>query len=262
MAAFELLLCQARRHFITRLPTNSFLLLRLSPPPPSTSPSTLGFFRRLCSSSSESNSESTAPQPEESTRKPVETAPIQVVAYPLKPEDPSKSEEPLPKSPHPSSPLRERDAGPVASANAEARNWTREDIRYVKDAPSISPVSYPAKTAPLPEDRPQVSAEVVETDTKEKEEVALEKEGEKIQDDHRTMPQMFKPAEMVPFPTIIRAKGNEPRKTQDFVEAVRLVKVSVHLYSFIVKLNCKDCIFISLKPFLVFLFLPVRSSYA
>lgn len=240
MAAFELLLSQARRHFTTRPPSvhSLLLLLRLSPPPASSSPpSTLGFIRRLCSSSSESNPESPPHQPDESTRKPVEAIPVRVVAYPVKPEDPSKSEEPLPQSPQPPPPsppppLREREAGPVASANAEAWTWTREDIRYVKDAPSISPVSYPAKSAPLPEDRPQASAEVVQTDSKKeevKEEANLAREAQKIQEDNRLTQPVFEPAEKVPFPTIIRWKGNPPRVTHDFVDAVRLVKVSVHL---------------------------------
>ena len=37
--------------------------------------------------------------------------------------------------------------------------WTREDMRYVKDAPSISPVSYPTRVAPLSEDRVTVETE-------------------------------------------------------------------------------------------------------
>ena len=40
--------------------------------------------------------------------------------------------------------------------------WTREDMRYVKDAPSISPVSYPTRVAPLPEDRVTAETEAEE----------------------------------------------------------------------------------------------------
>ena len=46
--------------------------------------------------------------------------------------------------------------------------WTREDMRYVKDAPSISPVSYSTRVAPLPEDR--VTAET-EAEAEAEEEV-------------------------------------------------------------------------------------------
>ena len=46
--------------------------------------------------------------------------------------------------------------------------WTREDMWYVKDAPSISPVLYPTRVAPLPEDR--VTAET-EAEAEAEEEV-------------------------------------------------------------------------------------------
>ena len=45
-------------------------------------------------------------------------------------------------------------------------------MRYVKDAPSISPVSYPTRVAPLPEDKVTVETEAeVEDEVGKKENV-------------------------------------------------------------------------------------------
>ena len=102
--------------------------------------------------------------------------PIQSVSYALKPKDqsPPRPENPQPQTPSPQPPLPRRLRQPESDwGSTESRStWTQEDMRYVKDAPSISPVSYPTRVAPLPEDKVTVETEAeVEDEVGKKENV-------------------------------------------------------------------------------------------
>lgn len=107
------------------------------------------------------------------------------------------------------------------------REWTRQDMRYVKDAaPVISPVSYPSKVAPLPEDRPAGGeAEGAPGE-------GLRGEGERIQmDAARATRSVFGvpvEEEQVPYPTIIPVVKRPQKVTIDLVDAIRLVKTSTN----------------------------------
>ncbi|XP_054811265.1 50S ribosomal protein L1, chloroplastic isoform X2 [Prosopis cineraria] len=227
MAALKLLLSQARRHCLTSRHSHFHSSLFL------------GSRRSLCSSSSASSSSS---QPDESDSKPPPprgpspTISIQPVSYPVKPKDPSppdtteSSEAPLQnQSPAPPPPRLPR--GPTLTEDtAESRRaWTREDIRYVKDAPSISPVSYPLRVAPLPEDKATAGAEAGKDDgTKANEEI--DKESRKIRADDQLKRRVIRVAEeekvRVPFPTLMKVKQKEKPPIFDLTEAIRQVKAN------------------------------------
>lgn len=104
------------------------------------------------------------------------------------------------------------------------REWTRQDMRYVKDAaPAISPVSYPSRVAPLPEDRPVGGeAEAVQHE-------GLRGEAERIQMDAaratRSIFGMPLEEEQLPYPTIIPVVKRPQKVAIDLVDAIRLVKV-------------------------------------
>ena len=105
--------------------------------------------------------------------------------------------------------------------------WTREDIRYVKDVPSISPVSYPARVAPLPEDRVRVEAEAEENVEKKEDEV-MAKERIRIDVENRIRRRVFRVEEekLVPFPRLIKVeKKQEGKVILDLMDAIKEVKV-------------------------------------
>ncbi|KAK6928007.1 Ribosomal protein L1/ribosomal biogenesis protein [Dillenia turbinata] len=226
MGTFELLLSQARRH-CTISP------LRL---PPS---SLLTFTRSLCSSTSTSSSPSPEQKQETPSNDPQrkQSVPIQVVSYPVKPKDQSASpaaEEEQPKTTtfqRPREPVRPifQRSDTASERTVESRSWTREDIRYVKDAPSISPVSYPARVAPLPEDR--VSSEATQTENLEQQEVKekvkgeeMEREWKRMEMNARMVRRMQVEEEKVPFPTLIKVEKKQPKVVLDLQEAIRQVK--------------------------------------
>ncbi|XP_057954634.1 large ribosomal subunit protein uL1c isoform X2 [Malania oleifera] len=233
MAAFERLLSQARRHCITRPPCRLSLLCSSTSSSLSSSFSSskfIGHFRFLCSSSSESKPETPEVQPVESARKRVESVHIETVSYSVKPKDATKSEEELPQptpqsSSGPPPPQRQRDSRLPTRGTTETRTWTREDFRYVKDGPSISPVSYPARVAPLPDDRVAVSAE--EEAPKEEDE-RLVRERRRIDAAERIRKRVFTvEEETVPFPTLIKVEKKEKQKViYDLQEAIRQVKTN------------------------------------
>ncbi|GFZ12727.1 hypothetical protein Acr_23g0011120 [Actinidia rufa] len=207
MAALELLLFQARRYCSSK-PLYQLSLLLCSPSPlpnPASAPTSpfLVFHRSLCSSS---------PQPDEDRSN--EPTPIQAVSYPTKPKYQSSHENP------PQSPM-----------NAEARAWTREDIRYVKDVPKISPVSYPSRVAPLPEDRSAVAVveegEAKEEEKKKEMDDQLERETRRIRDDNRRIrwSGLRVEEERLPFPTLIKQEQKKKKVVYDLHEAIRLIKV-------------------------------------
>ncbi|GMJ03835.1 hypothetical protein like AT2G42710 [Hibiscus trionum] len=133
---------------------------------------------------------------------------IQPVSYAPKPKDP-------PQPQHP-------DQAP--------QGWSREDLRYVKDMSNISPVSYPARVAPLPEDRLRVSGQDGEVRDEGSEEMA--REGQRIQADARVWRRPFRIAAeeekiVVPFPMLIMPeKKKENRHVLDLMDAIREVKAN------------------------------------
>lgn len=232
MAVLEFILSQARRHYLTK--SSSYLRLRHYSKPRTTSPPScpplpfLGFNRSLCSESApaaEAEKEE-ARRLDEPTRrppKPTSSTPIQSVSYPVKP----KSEQDLTSQP----PRRERDY----SEEARGAAWTREDIRYVKDIPRLSPVSYPSSrlVAPLPEDRlaedapaPSDQGEVKEERNKD---AQLDRETMRIQADNRRFRWALRGVEeeRLPFPTLIKQQQqNKDKVIFDLQEAIRLVKAN------------------------------------
>ncbi|KAK4255610.1 hypothetical protein QN277_008589 [Acacia crassicarpa] len=224
MAALKLLLSQARRHYLTN--HHSHLHSSLF----------LGCRRSLCSSSSSQSDESDSkPPPPPSGPSP--TISIQPVAYPVKPKEPSpldttESSEAQLQNQTPAPPPPRRPRGPTLAEDAaeSRRAWTREDIRYVKDAsPSISPVSYPLRVAPLPEDKTTAGAEAGKDDgAKENEEI--ERETRKIRADDQLKRRVIRAAEeekvRVPFPTLIKVKPKEKAPILDLTEAIRQVKAN------------------------------------
>ncbi|KOM50070.1 hypothetical protein LR48_Vigan08g089700 [Vigna angularis] len=188
MAALKLLLSQARRHSLAK---------RAYFPH---SPFTLTSYRSLCSSS-DSNSNRPA--------RPSQPIPIQPVSYPVKPKSPPP--EPSPESSPP--PAEPQSLRPPSDSQ---RAWTREDIRYVKDAPPIGVVSYGPRVAPLPDDK--VADEGAEIERK------------KIEAENELRMRMAKAYEeermKVPFPLLIKPKKNEKPPPLDLAEAIRQIKAN------------------------------------
>ncbi|KAF3794717.1 50S ribosomal protein L1 [Nymphaea thermarum] len=171
---------------------------------------------------------------------------IKPISYPVKPKDASSASSPpeeIRASPSPPPPRRLRTAGPRQQAapterlESEAREWTRQDIRYVKDAPAIAPVSYPTRVAPLPEDR--VFAEEAKDEAKAESKVEvkeeseedrdgrkaeLEKETRSIQREVRVRRLTREEEESLPFPTLLRPEKGKTKAVMDLQEAIKEVK--------------------------------------
>lgn len=230
MAALEFVLSQARRHGSRLLPSRIILVNRFSSSlqPPftrdsefcrsptllhkpsifyssnSTSTSSfLGFQRFFCSTSSSSSPESQSePRTDDSLERSTQSASIKAVSYPVKPKDPPSVEEELPKETQTPLPQRPRDnvravlqsaaTDSEQEASVESRNWTREDIRYMKDVPAISPVSYPSRVASLPEDRASVNAQLEQEHKRIEVRSRIRSFGRVVEE------------EKVPFPTLIK----------------------------------------------------------
>ncbi|KAE8679093.1 Ribosomal protein L1p/L10e family, putative isoform 2 [Hibiscus syriacus] len=139
-----------------------------------------------------------------------QSLPIQPVSYSPKPKDPQPDHCPQ------STP---------ASPEGPRSMWSREDLRYVKDVPNVSPISYPARVAPLPEDSSERGGEVKD---EESEEMARESRG--IQAESRVWKKHFRitaEEEKVPFPLLIMPeKKNEKRAVLDLTDAIREVKAT------------------------------------
>ncbi|KAH7844070.1 hypothetical protein Vadar_023883 [Vaccinium darrowii] len=214
MASFELLLSQARRHFSRKPIYQLSLLLRSTPTSPFLQP------HRSLSSDSTPQSDN-PPNDEQPTSRNPQPPSIQPVSYAVKPKDPS----PPDQNPPQYAPPLPRSENRVSSDN---RGWTREDIRYVKDVPNVSPISYPSRVAPLPEDRVAVEGGA----EKEKKEVdeELVKEERRIQEDSRRISRWGGlrrlEEERVAFPTIIKQEQKNKKVIYDLQEAIQLVKAN------------------------------------
>lgn len=107
----------------------------------------------------------------------------------------------------------------------------------MKDAPSISPVSYPMRVAPLPEDRASEDAAEegaeVEKGNEGREKMEFERRRTEAGNQatvmrRRRLSRVLEEEEqaMVPFPMILKAEKRESNAVYDLAEAIRLVKVS------------------------------------
>ncbi|OVA00114.1 Ribosomal protein L1 [Macleaya cordata] len=247
MAALELIFSHARRHCSRYPPSQITLLLSRSS---SSSQHSVNGDLQFCKyssiyNSSNSNSRSsflrfhrfsssTETGNEEPVKNPTQTAPIKPVSYAVKPKDPSEQEiTEQSKSPEfrrerevRRSGLQEPQSESQQATNTESRAWTREDIRYVKDVPSISPVSYPTKVAPLPEDRVSAPAEEEKKEGR-KENDQLEQERRRIETDYQIRRALKVEEEKnVPFPTLIKVEKNKQKAILDLQEAIREVKAN------------------------------------
>lgn len=207
----------------------------LKPSNPSSISSFIGLHRSLSSSSSSPSEPQPQTETVDSARNPSPSPTIKPISYAVKPADPSSSDEIPPPSPPPLPPRRQRETGgavfrrPEAAAEqatgVEPRTWTREDIRYVKDLPSITPVSYPTRVAPLPEDK--VSASPDEEAPKEEDE-QLERERRRIEAEARLRRSIrTTEEEKIPFPTLLKTEKKMQKVVLDLQEAIREVKVSM-----------------------------------
>ncbi|KAI4319741.1 hypothetical protein MLD38_033305 [Melastoma candidum] len=156
--------------------------------------------------------------------------PIQPVSYAPKPK-PDPDPQPTPAADPTLSERSPEPAGetsrPLRQARPARASWTREDIRYVKDAPSISPVSYPTKVAPLPEDMP-VTGESGKGAEKGEEVKKGDGEVVKVTRRLRIFEREDREERMkVPFPTLLRQVKKELKPIYDLAEAIRLVKANV-----------------------------------
>lgn len=104
----------------------------------------------------------------------------------------------------------------------------------MKDAPSISPVSYAMRVAPLPEDRASADA-AVEGVEGEKRREGTEFERRRAEAGNqatmmrrRRLSRVLEEEEqaMVPFPMIIKAEKNESKAVYDLAEAIQLIKAN------------------------------------
>ncbi|KAJ8626630.1 hypothetical protein MRB53_019937 [Persea americana] len=250
MAALETFLSIARRFQGKPLHSQISLLLRRSSSPSLSSPSSrsvgfsnrwtpsfLSFHRSLCSSSSSPSDPQPQAEAADSARKASPSATIKPTSYTPKFADPPSSDENPPPSPSPADlppPRQQRETGvavfrqPEAAseqtAGVEPRTWTREDIRYVKDVPSISPVSYPTRVAPLPEDKVSASAPKEEGGNQDQQ---LERERRRIEADAR-LRRVFRTSEEeeIPFPTLVKTEKKKQKVVLDLQEAIREVKAN------------------------------------
>ncbi|MCI06541.1 50S ribosomal protein L1 chloroplastic, partial [Trifolium medium] len=142
---------------------------------------------------------------------------IQPVSYLVKPQDPPPPE-PQPSSDSPSLTQLPLSLPRAADNLEQPRAWTRKEIRYVKDAPSITSVSYPLRLASLPDDKaPGVNDE-------------MEQERKRIEAEDQLRKKMLKATEdeklKVPFPLLIKPKQKEKPPLYDLSEAIRQVKAN------------------------------------
>ncbi|CAK9324530.1 unnamed protein product [Citrullus colocynthis] len=207
MAVFKLILTQSRRHCLAK-------------PPSLSTPHFLQFRRLLSSSQSESNPDPDSPLNQSSPTTP-RSVPIQPVSYAIKPKPQSAESHDSPESLQ--SPPAPRRPSPIPEGR---RTWTREEIRYMKDTPSIAPVSYTSRVAPLPEDRVSASGggeEGVESGK-------MEEERKKIEAENQWRRRVFRVAEeekvTAPFPMLIKVEKKEQKVVLDLMDAIRQVKAS------------------------------------
>ncbi|KAL7143665.1 hypothetical protein ABFS83_08G207200 [Erythranthe nasuta] len=211
MAAFKRLLSETGRRCFSNqpppAPLSSLLRRPFSTEPQQPSP----------------NPESSAAEPNSNIRTPI---PIQPISYPTKPRAP-----PPQQSNQQNQQTQSPDNGDFVNPET-TRSWTRDEMRYIKDAPLISPISYPSRVAPLPEDRIKVGEDEKGVRNEE-----LERESRRIENNRgrgvlRYGKEQHEEDEKLPFPKMIKVEksdDNSKKKVKviyDLTEAIRLVKAN------------------------------------
>lgn len=147
-------------------------------------------------SSSPSSDSNPSPPPNESPKK------LEPVSYAAKPTD-------------------------AASPPEDRSTWTREEIRYTKDTPSLTPVSYAHRVAPLPEDR------VANEEDRERTPEEMEMERKRIELENRARRRFLRATAVeedtssLPLPTLLKPELKHGKKPIfDLVEAIREIKVN------------------------------------
>ncbi|KAK8970367.1 hypothetical protein KSP40_PGU009825 [Platanthera guangdongensis] len=135
-------------------------------------------------------------------------------------------------------PIESADSSPPktvsASPDADPLAWTRRDARFVKDVPTITPVAYPSRVAPLPEDRVE-TPKYAEGDAEHGD---LRNEARKIRSDAGVRSYLgLMEEEIIPFPTLIKIDKRPTEVPMDLTTAIRKVKVSEFLFWAII-----DCV--------------------
>ncbi|PQQ17181.1 50S ribosomal protein L1 chloroplastic [Prunus yedoensis var. nudiflora] len=213
MAALKLLLSSARRHCLSNPHSH------LHPPP------FLSYRRSLSSESDPTqNPNRNSPSPQPPTRQSVQ---IEPVSYSLKPKDhsspdPDPTSQPEQTAPPPPSGPQDLPNSPSQETRSE---WTREEARFLRHVPSISPVSY---RGPGGGRGVETGAEKGGESVKDHE-ADLEREKKRIQADGRLRRRLFRVPEeevVVPFPTLINVEKKERKPILDVMDAIRQVKAN------------------------------------
>ncbi|KAJ8752139.1 hypothetical protein K2173_001814 [Erythroxylum novogranatense] len=209
MAVMRLLLARGRCHYLVNptfqlYPSSSLLLIH-----------------RSLSSDSKPNTNPTWAQNQSLS--------IEPISYPMKPKDetpPTETRISSPQNVQPSQQEQQVSKRKPEFTEEPRTSWTRADIRFVKDAPSISPVSYPSRVAPLPEDRVTIEdgKEKVEGEVKESEE--LKSERKQIEERTKRIFRLVEEEkkELVPFPRLLKPEKKEKKPIFDLMDAIRQIK--------------------------------------
>lgn len=91
----------------------------------------------------------------------------------------------------------------------------------------ISPVSYPSRVAPLPEDRTSAAAEDGVEEDKKGQDEQLRREARRIESDARVRGYFgIREEEKIPFPTLIKPEKRPQKVPMDLMEAIQEVKAN------------------------------------
>uniref|UniRef100_A0A0D9WR24 Ribosomal protein n=1 Tax=Leersia perrieri TaxID=77586 RepID=A0A0D9WR24_9ORYZ len=149
--------------------------------------------------------------------------PVKPVSYAPKPQPPPE-EAPAPAVAEEAAPSDgpSSQPPPPPRRSPPQRQWTREEMRFVKDeVPAVTPVSYPTRVAPLPEDRPAEEAPPADE--------GLQGEGERIEMEatraRRSFFSMQVEEEDLPYPTLIPVDKRPQKVAIDLVDAIREIKM-------------------------------------
>lgn len=167
-----------------------------------------------CSSSSSSSSPS--PTSEEAGK---DSSNVKLVSYAPKPKPPEA------EAAADSNVQRRASPSPLSETQGDsiARTWSREESRYMKDAPVMPTVSYPVRVAPLPEDR------VFQSPTEESGNEGLGLKPHMEREARRFQAQMLSREDeiRIPFPRLAPPVKKEPKVEYDLKDAIRHVKANV-----------------------------------
>ncbi|KAH0924764.1 hypothetical protein HID58_017020 [Brassica napus] len=139
----------------------------------------------------------------------------------------SPSSDPNPNPPPPNeSPKKLEPVSYAAKPSEDLSRLTREEIRYTKDSPSLTPVSYAQRVAPLPEDR------VVSEEDRERTPEEVEAERKRIESENRARRRFLRATAVeedtssLPLPTLLKPELRHGKKPIfDLMEAIREIKL-------------------------------------